>query len=75
MRTYTFFYILEEGLSPISYQCRAERLKSALKLFRTFDLQFVGSDAILLPNYEVVNDDGKRSSRLLPFKYMNEDFV
>lgn len=75
MRTYTFFYRVDSAPGDISFKCRAERLRTALRLFWRESLKFACPVAILLPRYEVINEEGKLSFRVLPFKYMNEEII
>ena len=75
MRTYTFFYHIDSSPGDIAFKCRAERLHTALRLFWRESMKFACPVTSLLPHYEVINDDGKPSFRVLPFKYMNKEII
>lgn len=75
MKTYTFFYRIDSAPGDILFKCRAERLRTALRLFWRESLKFACPVTALLPYYEVINDEGKISFRVLPLKYMNEEII
>lgn len=71
MNKYTFFYRTDLD-DYLSATCFATRLSSALRVFWRNSLKFGTPVSYLLPNYEVVNSEGKLSFRVLPEKYLEE---
>ena len=72
MNKYTFFYRSDSVSGDLCATYRAVRLSSALRLFWRDSLKFSSPVTCLLPNYEVLNSDGKLSYRILPQKYLEE---
>ncbi len=70
MNKYTFYYRSDSVSGELCATYRARKLASALRLFWRDSLNFSSPVTCLLPNYEVVNSEGKLSFRVLPFKYL-----
>lgn len=70
MNKYTFLYCSDSAYLCATY-C-ATRLSAALRSFWRDSLRFAAPVTALLPQYEVVNAEGKVSFRVLPEKYLKE---